>query len=283
MAGYGSDDGVANNGFGRRSLYQWEGRLLYQAGYPAPPNFHAPEGWRLSTGGVPIPPPLVGTALDVAIDEILETMSDEQRAEPRFYPDNYPAWMEFFRRNYERELTAYDGPLPPPTRNNAAGRRGWWSAPGRTLEAVLAHIKPGNSPVLGMPPPPSLPHRRGSSWMPRRMVSSGSASSGSVSRSASRSSGSIPRTVKQEPPSAPPRRSSFALIIREGACTSSPPLRDRKRKPRKDDAAAAAASDLAEAEAARAMDAAMREAIARSLQDVVPIDNVIRLKRIYNF
>jgi hypothetical protein len=29
MTGYGSDeDGAANNGFGRRSLHQWEGRLL---------------------------------------------------------------------------------------------------------------------------------------------------------------------------------------------------------------------------------------------------------------
>jgi hypothetical protein len=44
--------------------------------------------------------------------------------------------------------------------------------------------------------------------------------------------------VKQEPPSALPRRSSGALVIREGARTSSPPLRGRKRKPRKDDAEA---------------------------------------------
>jgi hypothetical protein len=50
IAGYGSDDGAANNGFGRRSLHQWEGLLLYAAGYPAPP-----AGWRLSAGGVPIP------------------------------------------------------------------------------------------------------------------------------------------------------------------------------------------------------------------------------------
>jgi hypothetical protein len=77
--------------------------------------------------------------------------------------------------------------------------------------------------------------------------------------------------VKQEPPSAPLRCSSGALVIREGARTSSPPLRGRKRKPRKDDAAAA--SDLADAEAARAEDAALREAIAKSLTDHVPADN----------
>jgi hypothetical protein len=108
----------------------------------------------LSAEGISIPPPPVGAALDAAIDEVLEGMSDEQRAEPRFYPDNYQAWTAFFQRRCERELAAYDGPPPPPpARNNAAGSCRWWSAPGRTLEAVLAHIERGNSPVLGMPPP----------------------------------------------------------------------------------------------------------------------------------
>jgi hypothetical protein len=77
--------------------------------------------------------------------------------------------------------------------------------------------------------------------------------------------------VKQEPPSAPPRHSSGTLVIREGARTSSPPLRGRKRKPRKDDAATASA--LADAETARAEDAALREAITKSLTDLVPADN----------
>jgi hypothetical protein len=42
MAGY--NDGASNNGFGRCSLHQWEGRLLYMAGYPAPPDFRVPGG-----------------------------------------------------------------------------------------------------------------------------------------------------------------------------------------------------------------------------------------------
>jgi hypothetical protein len=149
---------------------------------------------------------------------------------------------------------------------------------GRTLEAVLMHVERGNSLVLEMSPPQraTLSRRRGSSWMPRRMasVSSGSASSGSA-RSASRSSASTLRTVRQEPPSAPPRRNSCALVIREGARTSSAP-RNRKRKPRKDDAAKAA-SELAEAEAARAEEEATREAIAGSLRDIVPVENVMPL------
>jgi hypothetical protein len=72
--------------------------------------------------------------------------------------------------------------------------------------------------------------------------------------------------MKQEPPSAPPRCSSGALVIREGARTSSPPC-NRKWMPRKDDTKAA--SDLADAEAARAEEAAMCEAIAKSLADLV--------------
>jgi hypothetical protein len=111
MAGNGSDDGAANNSFGRRSLHQWEGRLLYAAGYPAPPDFRTPGGWHLSTGGIPILPLPQGAALDAAINEVLEAMSDEQRAEPRFYPDNYPMWNTFFQRRYERELAMYDAPL----------------------------------------------------------------------------------------------------------------------------------------------------------------------------
>jgi hypothetical protein len=247
----------------------------------APPDFRAPGGWRLSAGGIPIPPPPTGAALDAAIDEVLETMSDEQRAEPHFFPDNREAWTAFFRRRYERELAAYDGPPPPPARNNAAGRRRWWSAPGRTLEFVLEHIENGNDPVLEMPPAPrpTISHCRGSSWMPRRMATSGSfgtASSGSATRSGSLSSASTPRTVKREPePASAPRRNSGALVIRDGGARASPPC--RRRRPSQKDAAQRAASELAEAEARRAEEASTEEAIQRSLRDVVPAENTMPL------
>jgi hypothetical protein len=47
----------------------------------------------------------------------------------------------------------------------------------------------------------------------------------------------------------------------------------RKRKPRKEDTAATAASGLADAEAARAVNAALREVIAKSLEDLIPANN----------
>jgi hypothetical protein len=69
-------DGAANNGFGRRSLHQWEGRLLQMAGYPAPSDFRASGGWRLSVGGVLILLPQ-GDAMDTEIEALLASMSDE--------------------------------------------------------------------------------------------------------------------------------------------------------------------------------------------------------------
>jgi hypothetical protein len=60
---------------------------------------------------------------------------------------------------------------------------------------------------------------------------------------------------------------------RGGAHLVAPPACGRKRKPRKEDAAVAAVSDLATAEATWAEDAVLREAIARSLEDLVPADN----------
>jgi hypothetical protein len=279
MANNSGDDGTANNGFGRRFLHQWEGRLLHAAGYMAPPDFWVPGGWCLSAGGIPVPPPPTGSALDAAIDEVIETMSDEQRVDPRFYPDNREAWMAFFRRRYERELAAYDGPPPPPARDNAARRRRWWSAPGRTLEFVLQHIEEGNDPVLKMPPAPrpTLSPRHGSSWMPRRMAafgSSGMASSGSATRSGSLSSASTPRTVKRDSATAP-HCNSGALVIRDGGARTASPL--RRRKVSKKDTAQKAASELAEAEARRAEEAATEEGIQRSLRDVVPTENTMPL------
>jgi hypothetical protein len=81
-------------------------------------------------------------------------------------------------------------------------------------------------------------------------------------------------TVKKEPVSTPPTRgrSSGTLVIHEGARTSSSPARGRKRKPKMEDAVA---SDLAATEATRAEDATVREAMARSLQDLVPADNAL--------
>jgi hypothetical protein len=50
------------NGFGRRYLHEWEACPLYEARYMALPDFRLPGTWRLSAGGIPIPPVPHGAA-----------------------------------------------------------------------------------------------------------------------------------------------------------------------------------------------------------------------------
>jgi hypothetical protein len=42
---------------------------------------------------VPIPPPLQGNSLVPEIEAVLDNMSNDQRANPRFFPENYEVWI----------------------------------------------------------------------------------------------------------------------------------------------------------------------------------------------
>nr|XP_051221628.1 uncharacterized protein LOC127339862 [Lolium perenne] len=207
----------------------------------------------------------------------LAEVKNTDRAKPRYHPDNLAAWNNFFLRRWEQELAAYDVPPPPPPRNNVAGRKRWWSVPGRTLEAVLEHIEGGNFPIPTMPPLSRVsPARRRKPGSPRRMAAS-SSSSGSAARSISRSAPSSWAPVKNEPSSPPSNRArGGGIVIREPSTaqgrrrpkgepdTSS----ERKRKPAK--------VKVEEAESVEY--AAILEAImARSLQDLVPAENSMPL------
>jgi hypothetical protein len=44
------------NGFGRGYLHEWEAQALYEAGYMASAGLPVHGTWRLSAGGIPIPP-----------------------------------------------------------------------------------------------------------------------------------------------------------------------------------------------------------------------------------
>ena len=109
-------DPAAANGFGRRSLNEWEGRLLYEAGYPAPPDMRTPQTWHLSVGGVPVPPLPVGADLLDAIQRARAAMSDEDRADPQWSATNYEGWRIYFQEEHDREMAAYEGLPPVPRR-----------------------------------------------------------------------------------------------------------------------------------------------------------------------
>jgi hypothetical protein len=77
---------------------------------------------------------------------LLGTLTDEERNDPQWDPDNRHAWSAFFAWQRGDRHAVYDGSGPSPKNFNSEGRRRWWSAPGRILTWVLDHI--------AMPPPP---------------------------------------------------------------------------------------------------------------------------------
>ena len=92
---------AAANGFGRRLLHEWEAWLPFEANIPAPPDMRAgPTGWRLSNGGVPIPPvpdvearPAYFTA---EVDRVRASLIEEQRVLPQYTADNHASWAAYF-------------------------------------------------------------------------------------------------------------------------------------------------------------------------------------------
>jgi hypothetical protein len=77
------------NSFSRRYLHEWEARALYEARYMAPPDFRCPGTWRLSAGGIPIPPVPHGAARQAAIHRhYYEVLTPEERNDPLYDPDN---------------------------------------------------------------------------------------------------------------------------------------------------------------------------------------------------
>ena len=128
-------DGVAANGFGRRHLHEDEARLLFEAEYPVPPDMRVPGAWRISVGGVPVPPPPTGAGRRAEIARIRASLPRAAREGPRYVPDS-PLWEPYFRRRHAQQLEATNGVVPS-GRLNTAGWCRWWGVPGRTLEAVL--------------------------------------------------------------------------------------------------------------------------------------------------
>jgi hypothetical protein len=97
------------NGFDRRYLHEHEARALYEARYMAPPDFRCPGTWRLSAGGIPIPPVPHGAARHAAIHRhYYEVLTPEERNDPLWDPDNKDHWTTFFTQRRLTELAHYE-------------------------------------------------------------------------------------------------------------------------------------------------------------------------------
>jgi len=137
-----------------------EAEALCASNYPCPPGYNVPAGWRLSTGGVPVPPVPQGLARRAAItNHYYLELTPEQRMDSRWQPDYRPTWDAFFIERREKALARYEEDRPRPSNFNEACRRLWWA--GRTLKRVMDYITTGDNPRLRYPqlqsrrPPPS--------------------------------------------------------------------------------------------------------------------------------
>ena len=200
-----------SNGFGRRSLQEWDAHLLHEANIPAPPDMRAPGQCRLSTGDIPVPLLPDVTCLDyfnTDVERARASLTEEQRACPKYAAANHEAWLAYFeRRQAERPASTKNAPLVRGTKNSD-GHRLWWG---------------GNEPPFTYTAAPA-PRRSGDQWMPRRTGSSSSSSHSSGSPTL--------YNIKAEPTETPLGRCSrsASIVINEGGCASSAPPRLVKPK-----------------------------------------------------
>ncbi|KAE8808195.1 Homeobox protein KNOX3 [Hordeum vulgare] len=106
-------DGAAANGFGHRHLREDEARLFYEADYPATPDMRGPGSWRLSVGGVPVPPPPSGADRRAENAHICSGLPESSRNLPRYAPDSNALWTAYFDRCHANHLAATNGVKPP--------------------------------------------------------------------------------------------------------------------------------------------------------------------------
>ncbi|KAE8805131.1 Homeobox protein KNOX3 [Hordeum vulgare] len=76
-------DGAAANGFGHCHHHESDACLLYEADCPAPPDMRVPRSWRLSAGGVPVPPPPCGADRRAEFVRIRLSLPESSRNQPR--------------------------------------------------------------------------------------------------------------------------------------------------------------------------------------------------------
>ncbi|KAE8770989.1 Homeobox protein KNOX3 [Hordeum vulgare] len=160
-------------------------------------------------------------------------------------------WTAYFDRGHADQLAPTNG-FEPRSRHNSERCRQWWGIPERTLEAVLEHIKGGNTPRYDYPLQPAFFRRCGSSWTLRRMETVTSSSSGSRSRSSGLSA-LLP--VKPEPQEMPlgRRTRSVDIVINEPGSFSClvKPKTEPRLLPVKQEHLAMAAADEAVLKSAR--------------------------------
>jgi hypothetical protein len=117
---YHRHGGAATKGFAPHNLTVEEKRALYHARYPVLLDMRLPSRWRLSMGGVGIPPvPIPNrTRWWEEIHIHCATLTEEERTSLQWDSRNDDTWQMFFQQRRELELAQHDGGVIPPPQKN---------------------------------------------------------------------------------------------------------------------------------------------------------------------
>jgi hypothetical protein len=88
-----------------------------------PPDCRLPGGWKISTGGLAIPPLPVGADLENIIHRRHNELSEEDRNDPTFAPDS-DIWPSLLAHKRLVALQVFEGPVRPALYNRA-GHHTW--------------------------------------------------------------------------------------------------------------------------------------------------------------
>ena len=104
--------------------------MLFEANIPAPPDMRVgPTGWRLSNGGVPIPPVPDVEALPACfaaeVGRVQASLTEEQHALSQYAADNHEAWVAYFERRQAEQLASTNNAPVVRGTKNSDGRRLW--------------------------------------------------------------------------------------------------------------------------------------------------------------
>ena len=84
----------------------------------------ASGSWKLSAGGVPVPPVPEGAARRDEITRIHSSLAEAQWNKPRYAVDSHTLWTMFFERRRAEQIASANGTIPRGRLN--ADVRGEW-------------------------------------------------------------------------------------------------------------------------------------------------------------
>jgi hypothetical protein len=102
-----------------------EASIMSENNILVPPGWKLSHGWRISAGGMVVPPiPLKWPTMNAYIERQRRALSPEQRNSPN-RSSNSELWRPLFQKEWRNTVAKFDIGAPTHTRYNIADRRAW--------------------------------------------------------------------------------------------------------------------------------------------------------------